>query len=151
MGSYRGHVPDLLLVPASVSRPSPDPVVEKKGNPDAADVLVSLMLDTGAKYCSVTPEIIQQLGLPFLRPARVSTHIGQGAANLYVASLAFPASSLAALPTVIVAGLAMPPHLAGCHGVIGRDVLRRWETFYSGPRERLTVRDHRSVWGWLCS
>jgi hypothetical protein len=45
----------------------------------------------------------------------------------------------------------MPSRLASYQGVIGREVLRAWETFYSGPRQRLAIRDYRSFWGWLCS
>jgi hypothetical protein len=45
----------------------------------------------------------------------------------------------------------MPADLAAYQGVLGRNVLRQWETLYSGLRQRLTVRDSRSLWGWLFS
>jgi len=45
----------------------------------------------------------------------------------------------------------MPRRLAAYDGVIGRKLLLVWETFYSGLRQQLTIRDYRSFWGWLFS
>jgi hypothetical protein len=47
--------------------------------------------------------------------------------------------------------LTLPPKLAGYDGVLGRDLLNRWEFLYGGLSKRLTIRDYRSFWGWLFS
>ncbi|HEX5272793.1 MAG TPA: hypothetical protein VFW33_19985 [Gemmataceae bacterium] len=97
------------------------------------------------------PELIEELALRAERSVYVRTHLGEDSASLYTARLTFPLSTLASLPAVLVAGLPMPADLAAYGGVIGRNVLRGWESFYSGPRQLLTIRDHVSLWGWLFS
>jgi hypothetical protein len=92
--------------------------------------VVGLIVDTGARYCTLKPELIEELA---------------------AACLTFPLGTLAPLPAVLVAGLPMPADLAAYDGVIGRNVLRGWESFYSGPRQLLTIRDRASFWGWLLS
>jgi hypothetical protein len=148
MGIYRSRVQDLLVVPVSISLPRTQ---RGQGWPASRQKLVSLVVDSGSKYCSLTPDVFEELDLPFWRPVHVSTHLGEGSAGLYRASFAFPTSTLASFPAVTVARLRMPRHLASYEGVIGRDLLRAWETFYSGPRGQLTIGDYRSFWGWLFS
>jgi hypothetical protein len=151
MGVYRSRVSDLLLIPVEVSRPQALGDARARQDPQRRRILVSLVLDTGAGYCSLKPAVIERLDLPLQRRARVHTHVGNSGAGLYAARLAFPLSSLVPLARVLVAGLEMPVNLAAHDGVIGRNVLRMWETLYSGPRRQLTVRDGRSLWGWLFS
>jgi hypothetical protein len=55
------------------------------------------------------------------------------------------------IPNWRVVGLPLPPKLANYGGVISRDVLRRWNLHYLGPRGRLTIRDRSSIWDWLAS
>jgi hypothetical protein len=69
---------------------------------------------------------------------------------LYEILVAFPGSTLASLE-VRVAGLQMPSNLQTFQGIIGRDILDHWEFFYSGLRRRFTIRDKRSIRGWLFS
>jgi hypothetical protein len=152
MGIYRGRVQDVLFLPVSVSlpySPSQAAVGQRPRTPRRA--LVSLILDTGAKYCSLTPELVAYLDLPFRGPVRVGTHFGVGQTGLHGASFAFPGSSLSPLASVLVVALPMPSRLAAYQGVIGRNVLDLWENFYSGPRRRLAIRDTPSFWGWLFS
>jgi hypothetical protein len=113
--------------------------------------MVGLVVDTGSRYCFLKPELIRQLALPLERSVYVRTPLGEGSASLYTACFTFPLGTLAPLPAVLVAGLKMPADLAAYGGVIGRNVLRGWESFYSGPRRLLTIRDHTSLWGWLLS
>jgi hypothetical protein len=70
---------------------------------------------------------------------------------LFWVRLEFPDSSLAAIPQIAVARLPMPPSLRDYHGVIGRDLLGRWESFnYEGRRRRFTIRDSPGgLFGWL--
>jgi len=75
---------------------------------------------------------------------------GSKAASLHLVSVDFLNGGLAPIPKLAIACLEMPPIFRQEYqGVLGRDVLHRWETLYSGPRRRLTIRDHASVWGWL--
>jgi hypothetical protein len=113
--------------------------------------VVGLIVDTGARYCTLKPELIEELALASEQSVYVRTHLGEGTASLYAACLTFPLGTLAPLPAVLVAGLPMPADLAAYDGVIGRNVLRGWESFYSGPRQLLTIRDRASFWGWLLS
>jgi hypothetical protein len=151
MGDYRGRVADLLFVPVDISRPQAPRGSPGRRQPPSRRALVSLILDSGSGYCSLKPEVIRRLEPPLRRSVLVRTHLGEGSAGLYAARLTFPLGSLAPLSDILIAGLAMPADLAAYDGVIGRNVLRGWETLYSGPRQRLTVRDHRSLWGWLLS
>jgi hypothetical protein len=121
------------------------------GLPVPSPVLAQAILDTGSQRTTLRARILRQLGCPEQSRVHVHTSMGAGFAASYVAALAFPSGSLASLPRLIVAAAELPPSLAGFDGVIGRDILNRWETFYSGLRQRLTIRDHRSFWGWLFS
>ena len=72
----------------------------------------------------------------------VETSLGSGKSNLFAVRFEFPDTSLSTIPELLVARLALPSSLHAFHGVIGRDVLRRWEYFrYEGRRQRLVIRD----------
>jgi hypothetical protein len=44
----------------------------------------------------------------------------------------------------------MPPQLAQFHGLLGRDLLRRWASLeYEGLDSRYTLRDRPGLFGWL--
>jgi hypothetical protein len=69
---------------------------------------------------------------------------------LFWVRLAFPGTGLASFEHVQVARLAMPPDLALFHGLLGRDLLARMESFdYEGRRRRYTLRDTPGPFGWL--
>jgi hypothetical protein len=73
-----------------------------------------------------------------------------GIVPLYWVRLAFPETALNPFDNVQVARLAMPPDLAQFHGLLGRDLLRRLESFlYEGRRGRYTLRDTPGLFGWL--
>jgi hypothetical protein len=65
--------------------------------------------------------------------------------------LEFPDTALAAIPELVVARAPVPPSLQAFHGVIGRDLLYRWESvLLPGRRGRLTIRDTpQGLFGWL--
>ena len=144
MGIYRGRVQDLLTIPVSVSPPGSGPAAVRER-------LVTFVLDSGSSYLFAHTRRHSRVGPPLQRRVRVSTQLSESAASLYEASFAFPTCTLAPIPKVTVASLPMPQRLAAYKGVIGRDLLRAWETFYGGPRGQLTIRDYRSFWGWLFS
>ncbi len=96
------------------------------------------------------PGIVQRLQLLASRPVHVATALGAGTARLFWVRLDFPVAGLDPFELVQVARLAVPPELALFHGVLGRDLLRRLESFdYEGRRGRYTVRDRPGPFGWL--
>jgi hypothetical protein len=153
MGVLRSRVYDELAVQAEVV------VTEEqarelalRGQTVPRPCFVHLLIDTGARYSSLTPEVLGLLGSAPRRRVRVQTHVGETLTSYYEVRMEFPLSTLAALPRVVVVRLDMPPLLADYYdGVIGRDVLRLWATLYDGPPGRLAIRDTPSLWGWLFS
>jgi hypothetical protein len=82
--------------------------------------------------------------------AQVVTPLASGDVILYWVCLEFPEAGLAPVPEILVARLAMPPGLSQFHGLLGRDLLRSWESFlYEGRRGRYTLRDELGLLGWL--
>lgn len=82
---------------------------------------------------------------------RVETSVPAVETDLFWDRLDFPVSSLAPIPLLAVARLPMPPFLREYHGVVGRDLLSRWESFhYEGRLARFTIRYTRGgLFGWL--
>jgi hypothetical protein len=156
VGIYRLNVADsggILFVPARVTL-SPDDAeaFRLSGRSIPPPVIANLVLDTGSALSSLAPAVLQQLHSPSCGKTRVQSSVGSQPAFLYRVHLEFLKGTLASLSHVAVAGLEMPTRLrANFQGVLGRDMLSHWETFYSGPRGRLTIRDHKSFWGWLFS
>jgi hypothetical protein len=61
-----------------------------------------------------------------------------------------PEAGLASFPEVLVARVPMPAALARFHGLLGRDLLGRWELFeYHGRRGHYSLRDTPGWLGWL--
>ena len=70
--------------------------------------------------------------------------------NLFWVCLEFPEAGLASFPEVLVARHPMPAMLSQFHGLLGRDLLRRLESFeYLGRRGRYCLRDTPGWLGWL--
>ncbi|MFL5245593.1 MAG: hypothetical protein ACJ8FY_26150 [Gemmataceae bacterium] len=70
--------------------------------------------------------------------ARLVTPSGAVATDLFWVCLDFPDAGLAPLSEVLVARLPMPPALSQFHGLLGRDLLGRFESFkYEGPARLL--------------
>ena len=145
MGKYVAAVDDHLIVPARVlqtrgqqqafrllGRPVPDPVP------------VRLLIDTGSGRSTLVPSVIDAL-LPVLRgAARIETSLAAVATTLFWVRLEFPGTRLDAITQLAVARLPLPPLLQTFQGVIGRDLLRRWESLlFEGRRGRFTLRDSR--------
>ncbi len=106
-----------------------------------------LLIDTGSGRSTLVPSIIAQLNPTSREVLRVETSLGIAQTPLFWVRLEFHGTALAAIPELAVARLALPPSLLAFHGVIGRDLLRRWESFvYQGRRGKFTIRDTP---GWL--
>jgi hypothetical protein len=76
--------------------------------------------------------------------------LGAVSTHLSWVCLEFPEGGLAPFPEVLVARLPMPAALSAFHGLLGRDLLRRFESFdYQGRRGCYTIRDQRGLLTWL--
>jgi hypothetical protein len=121
------------------------------GRPVPEPVSVQLVIDSGSRRSSLIPGIVDHLNPTRFGEARVETSTASMAANLYWVRLEFPGTSLGPISEHVVARMPLPPSLHAFQGLIGRDLLHRWESFlYEGRRGRLTVRDTPHwLFGWL--
>ncbi len=143
MGKFITSVHDHLILDA---RAMPTDkfrlVLQAEGRPIPAPVPIRLVIDTGSGRSSLIPSVIEQLNLSPRGSTRVDTSIGSGRSTLFAVRWEFPETGLCAIPKLLVARLGLPSSLRAFHGVIGRDVLSRWEYFrYEGRRRRLIIRD----------
>jgi hypothetical protein len=151
MGRFVAHVEDHLILPARVSLPEGEVVSRRReGRAVAAPVGLRLVVDTGSKRTTLIPGIIRHLDPQGGTLVRVENPLSVGTAFLYWVRLDFPDAGLAPFDNVQVARLAMPPMLSQFHGLLGRDLLRRLESFdYQGRHGRYVVRDTPGLLGWL--
>jgi hypothetical protein len=151
MGKYAATVTDHLVLPARVRLP---PVHEcqfaSSGRDVPAPVPVRLLVDTGARRTTLVPRIIRHLGPIFETEVQLVTPLASARTDLVWVCLESPEAGLASFPEVPVARLVMPPGLAQFHGLFGRDLLGRLESFeYEGRRRRYSLRDAPGWLGWL--
>jgi hypothetical protein len=143
MGKFTAPVSDHLILPAQVAQPRGQAQsFQLMGRGVPAPVPVRLLLDTGSKRSTLVPGIMDHLQPFVASKARIETSLAAGETDLYWVRLEFPGTSLAAVPLLAVARLTMPPPLRLFQGVVGRDLLRQWESFhFEGRRGRFTLRD----------
>jgi hypothetical protein len=152
MARYSASVQDRLILPAQVSLTlGQEQVFRVLQRTRPAPVAVELLIDTGSARCTLVPSILARLNPDPLGAARLETGLAAVETSLFWIRLEFPRAGLAAVPEIAVARAPLPPSLSSFHGVIGRDLLRRWEAFvYQGRRGRLTIRDTPSwPFGWF--
>lgn len=152
MGKYSTAVQDHLVVPARVLLTrGQEHALRILGREVPAFVPARLLLDTGSRRSSLLPSVIEDLSPALQSTVRIETSLASAETNLYWVRLEFPGTSLASVPELAVARLALPRSLSAFHGVIGRDLLSRWEyVLFEGRRGRLTIRDARRGWlSWL--
>ncbi len=78
------------------------------------------------------------------------TPLSSVVADVVWVCLEFPGTNLATFSEVLVTRLAMPPGLSHFHGLLGRDLMRRWDALlYEGRRNCLTLRDEPGLFSWL--
>jgi hypothetical protein len=151
MGKYIAPVEDHLVLPAHVRLP-PN---EEHWRADAggnvpAPVLVRLIIDTSAKRTTFIPGVLDHLQPPSGARAHLVTALGSALIDLVWVCLEFPEAGLLTFPEVLVARLPMPPALRQFHGLFGRDLLGRLESFeYEGRRGQYALRDTPGWLGWL--
>jgi hypothetical protein len=143
MARYSVPVQDRLILPAQVGLiREQEQIWRLLRRAVPAPVPVQFLIDTGSTRCTLLPSVLTQLNPYELGVARLETSLATGQAALYRLRLEFPQTKLAAIPELVVARVPLPSSLSAFHGVIGRDLLRRWESFnYQGRRGRLTIRD----------
>ncbi len=146
MGSFRAAVQDRLILPATaLLTREVEAAARALGRSIAAPIAVRLVLDTGSKRSSMVPSVLDRLNPPPAGRANVETVLASAAIELFWVRLEFPDSSLAAVPLVAVARLPMPASLREYQGVVGRDLLSRWESFlYEGRRAGSPSAIHRA-------
>jgi hypothetical protein len=152
MGKYTGAVHDRLVLPARVQNThGREHALRLLGRTLSAAVPVRLLIDTGSGRSTLLPAILAHLNPALQGTVRVETSLGVADTSLFWVRLEFPGTSLAAVPELAVARLALPPSLRSFHGLIGRDLLHRWESFlFEGRRGRFTIRDTPGgLFGWL--
>jgi len=151
MGKYTASVKDHLILPARVSvTPGREHEFNSMGLAVPDPAAVRLVIDTGSKRTTLTPGLLRHLRANLGGSARLITPRGTGHTALFWIRLEFPEAGLAPFPEILVARLPMPAALGQFHGLLGRDLLRRWESCdYQGLRGRYTVRDTPGLLGWL--
>jgi hypothetical protein len=151
MGRYIASVEDHLSVPATVRvTVGNERFLRLTGQPVPSPVTIRLLIDTGARRTTLIPGIVGHLRATAGTEAQVITPYGERMTDLVWVRLEFPEAGLQPVPEVLVARMPMPPGLAQFHGLLGRDLLRRLESFeYEGRRGRYTQRDTSGPFGWL--
>jgi hypothetical protein len=148
MARYSALVHNHLALAAQVSLTAgQEHFMRLAGRTVSAPVPVQLILDTGSARCALLPSVLDRLQPIQYRPVRHETALASTETSLCWVRLEFPSTRLAAIPVLAIVRAPLPPSLSSFHGVIGRDVLRQWESFrYQGRRGRLTIHDTPS---WL--
>ena len=143
MGKFITGVHDHLVLSACAMLTDEDRrILQAHGRPIPPPMPIRLVIDTGSGQSTLIPSVVTQLNLSPRGSTRVHTSLASGKSNLFAVRLEFPDTGLSPIPKLLVARLGLPSSLSGFHGVIGRDVLRRWEYFrYEGRRHRLIIRD----------
>jgi hypothetical protein len=152
MAKYSATVQDRLILPALVALiPEQEQWLRILDRAIPAPIPVQLLIDTGSTRSSLVPSVLGRLNPEQSGVARLETSLATARAALFRIRLEFPHTKLGSIPELIVARVPLPSSLSGFHGVIGRDLLRRWESFhYQGLRGRLTIRDTPSwLWRWI--
>lgn len=151
MGKYTTPVSDRLILPAQVFLTlGQERDLNRKGQSIPAGVVVRLAIDTGSGRSSLIPSALDPLKALSREAVQMMTSMGSTPARLFWVRLEFPDTDLLPIPILAVARLNLPLNMPGFHGILGRDVLRRWDSFHwQGRRGRLTIRDVPGWWRWL--
>jgi hypothetical protein len=151
MGKYTTSVEDHLILPARVRLLREDErALAGRGEIAPVPVSIRLIVDTGSKRTTLIPGIIRHLQPTPDREVHLVTPTGRVSTNLFWVCLEFPEAGLTSFPEVLVARHPMPAILSQFHGLLGRDLLQRQESFeYLGRRGYFTLRDTPGWLGWL--
>jgi hypothetical protein len=152
MGKYAAPADDLMIVPARVRQTrGQERASQFLGETAPLFIPVRLIVDTGSRRSTLTPSVIAQLDPAIQGKARFVTSLTSAQTTLYWVRLEFPEILLFPIPELAVARVPMPATLHAFDGVIGRDLLSRWDyLLYQGLRKRFAIRDIPSLFlNWL--
>lgn len=151
MGTFQAPVEDHLVLPARVGLTGDEGRLRQlRGRSIPAPVSVRLVIDSGATRTTLNPGIVRHLDPASGHDVRVVTPSEPLTSTLYWIRIDFPGTRLTAFEFVQVARLEMPPALRHFDGLLGRDLLRRWDEFrYQGRRGRYLIHDTPGFLGWL--
>jgi hypothetical protein len=151
MGKFSASVDDHLILPAVIGLPpGHDILLRRVGQLMPAPVPIRFLIDTGSKRTTLIPGVVRHLNPLGGNDVQVVAPAATLTASLYWVRIDFPATTLAPFEYVQVARVPMPPQLAQFHGLLGRDLLRRWASLeYEGLDSRYTLRDRPGLFGWL--
>ncbi len=151
MGKYTAEVDEHLVLPARVLVTLGwERELHRAGRPVPVGAPVRLVIDTGSRRSTLIPSVLTGLDPRPGDMVSVETSAGSTATTLFWVRLDFPETELEPIAHLPMARLELPPALRDFQGVIGRDVLFRWEWFrLEGRRRRLSIRDTPGWFGWL--
>lgn len=151
MGKYTAEVDEHLVLPARVLVTLGwERELHRAGRPVPLGVPVRLVIDTGSRRSTLVPSVLTHLDPLPGAAIFVEASTGTTATETFWVRLEFPEAGLEPVGYLEVARLELPPSLRDFHGIIGRDVLFRWEWLrLEGRRRRLSVRDTPGWFGWL--
>ena len=116
------------------------PLISDPSGPPPKFSKMPALIDTGARLTLLTPQAVERVGLrkvnemQLARAGGITENVG-----VYVASIQFPRSELAAIEIIEVACCELPEQPMQC--LIGRDILSRWLFNYAGPAGHWTIND----------
>ena len=151
MGKYTAPVYDRLILPAQVFLTlGQERELHGKRLPVPAGLPIQMVIDTGAGRSCLTPFILNRLKPTDREEVFLMTGLGRVRTKLFWVRLEFPGTNLEPVANLAVAELRLPSNLPGFHGILGRDILSRWESLHwQGRRGRLTIRDVPGWFSWL--
>jgi hypothetical protein len=151
MGQFIAPVQDHWILPARVWPTAGQArVFQMVGRHVPSPLAVRFLIDSGAKRTTLIPGVINRLEAWEGRTVQVLTPFGEQSTTLFWVRIDFPETRLGCQEQIQVARLPMPPALGQFHGLLGRDVLSRWDSLlYEGHRGLITIRDNPGIFGWL--
>jgi hypothetical protein len=149
MGKYRTVVHGPLVIPArALLTIGQEEVLKLLARPLPAAVDIRLLIDTGSSRSTLIPSVVSHLNPISRGSARIETALAAARTTLFWVRLEFPQTKLEPILELAVARLALPASLGSIHGIIGRDLLKRWESMlYEGRRGWLVLQDR--PWSFL--
>jgi hypothetical protein len=148
MGILRESSSDIWEIHAKVG--SVATIVHQSDLAQPRTTAVRLVVDSGSSRSCLSRTVCDSLNLETKGQWRLIGTTGEETVRFSRVTLTFPGSTLGPIPWLHV-GRIQPHRLSEFHGVLGRDVLSKWELLYRGPNATLTIRDHLSLVGWLAS
>jgi hypothetical protein len=146
--SYRTGGMDFLfsdgpLIEVAISAPVPLLSYLRENNlPAFGSVSGMAMIDTGASVSEVDEDVMNDLGIPFVKTILTETIHGTAETRCYNASASFPGIEVEDVSLNFVAGGSVRTSTLSGGDVImlvGRDLLRRFTVTYDGTNSKVKI------------